>query len=81
MKTITFFTCNLDIRCAACSSRHTDECGNQPIALCEAPTKQKPIKGSVEFIRLFDSDCMYRGEFKVNLQEKEAEVQEDEPAA
>ena len=69
MKILTFFTCGLDCRVAKCECRHVDEHGNQPLALCEASTKRKAIKGSGDFIRIFDLDCVYRGEFKVNLTE------------
>jgi len=70
-KKIVFYICNLDVRTAECKHRLID--GNQPISLCQAPSKARVIKGTADVVRTFDSECSYRGEFSVNINEPIAE--------
>jgi len=62
---INFFVCNIDARCASCESRHIDQYGNQPLALCESPTKTQAVGKNM--MRVFKRECSYRSVLGVNI--------------
>ena len=66
--TLNFFVCNLDSRCACCPTRYVDKYKNQPVALCEAETREK---GGGK-MRVFATECMYRSIIAVQFKSADA---------
>jgi hypothetical protein len=69
-KVLNFFLCNLDARCATCEHRHVDKYNNQPVSLCESPTREKG-NGT---LRVFEKECSYRSVMAVNVPDEEKEA-------